>query len=220
MLEQLPCVRIDPAPLRPPPISKNMDESAIRFELERQACQSLRQGGIPVVCHASTALTVHEDSYCETCNTYAACWIKALTSSVALLGKSCSNWPKCALRRYLQVSVNLKKKQHITNCSDCFKLTGLFQSVIQVYFLGPGVKWIKYSTSGWVTVEAQPDRAQHTLPWAHELSNLLAVAAWALDQSSWTGSSLDRFRQGQTPRTPRDFQRSLKCNEPNPKNKI
>ncbi|XP_019121552.1 myocardin-related transcription factor A isoform X3 [Larimichthys crocea] len=43
MLEHLPCVRIDPAPLRPPPISRNMDERAIRFELERQACQSLRQ---------------------------------------------------------------------------------------------------------------------------------------------------------------------------------
>ncbi|XP_070703529.1 myocardin-related transcription factor A-like [Pempheris klunzingeri] len=43
MLEHLPCVRIDPAPLRPPPISRNMDETAIRFELKRQACQSLRQ---------------------------------------------------------------------------------------------------------------------------------------------------------------------------------
>nr|XP_046272122.1 myocardin-related transcription factor A-like isoform X2 [Scatophagus argus] len=43
MLEHLPCARIDPAPLRRPPISRNMDESAIRFELERQACQSLRQ---------------------------------------------------------------------------------------------------------------------------------------------------------------------------------
>ncbi|KAG8007149.1 MKL/myocardin-like protein 1 [Nibea albiflora] len=43
MLEHLPCVRIDPAPLRPPSISRNMDERAIRFELERQACQSLRQ---------------------------------------------------------------------------------------------------------------------------------------------------------------------------------
>ncbi len=219
MLEQLPCVRIDPAPLRPPPISKNMDERAIRFELERQACQSLRQGGIPVVCHASTALTVHEDSYCETCNTYAACWIKALTSSVALLGKRYSNWPKCALRRYLQVSVSLKKNSISQTAATVSSLQAFF-SVIQVYFLGPGVKWIKYSTSGWVTVESQPDRAQHTLPWAHELSNLLAVAAWALDQSSWTGSSLDRFRQGQTLRTPQDFQRSLKCNEPNPKNKI
>ncbi|XP_040918549.1 myocardin-related transcription factor A-like isoform X2 [Toxotes jaculatrix] len=43
MLEHLPCVRIDPAPFRPQPISSNMDERAIRFELERQACQSLRQ---------------------------------------------------------------------------------------------------------------------------------------------------------------------------------
>ncbi|XP_029294334.1 myocardin related transcription factor Ab isoform X2 [Cottoperca gobio] len=43
MLEHLPCVRIDPAPLRPPPITRNMDERALRFELERQACQSLRQ---------------------------------------------------------------------------------------------------------------------------------------------------------------------------------
>ncbi|KAI3360080.1 hypothetical protein L3Q82_014395 [Scortum barcoo] len=43
MLEHLPCVRIDPAPHRPPPISRDMDERAIRYELERQACQSLRQ---------------------------------------------------------------------------------------------------------------------------------------------------------------------------------
>ncbi|XP_037647606.1 myocardin-related transcription factor A-like isoform X2 [Sebastes umbrosus] len=43
MLEHLPRVRIDPAPLRPPPIVRNMDERALRFELERQACQSLRQ---------------------------------------------------------------------------------------------------------------------------------------------------------------------------------
>ncbi|XP_071330309.1 myocardin-related transcription factor A-like isoform X2 [Trachinotus anak] len=43
MLEHLPCVRIDPAPFRPQPINSNMDERAIRFELERQACQSLRQ---------------------------------------------------------------------------------------------------------------------------------------------------------------------------------
>ncbi|KAM6905357.1 LOW QUALITY PROTEIN: myocardin-related transcription factor A-like [Xenentodon cancila] len=42
MLEP-PCVRINPAPFRPQPISCNMDESAIRFELERQACQSLRK---------------------------------------------------------------------------------------------------------------------------------------------------------------------------------
>ncbi|AWP18630.1 putative MKL/myocardin-like protein 1 [Scophthalmus maximus] len=43
MLEHLPCVGIDPAPFRPQPISSNMDERAMRFELERQACQSLRQ---------------------------------------------------------------------------------------------------------------------------------------------------------------------------------
>ncbi|KAG7239468.1 hypothetical protein INR49_028939 [Caranx melampygus] len=43
MLEHLPCVRIDPAPFRPQPITSNMDERAIRFELERQACQNLRQ---------------------------------------------------------------------------------------------------------------------------------------------------------------------------------
>ncbi|XP_035037645.2 myocardin-related transcription factor B isoform X3 [Hippoglossus stenolepis] len=43
MLEQLPCVCIKPAPFRPQPISSSMDERAIRFELERQACQSLRQ---------------------------------------------------------------------------------------------------------------------------------------------------------------------------------
>ncbi|XP_008286222.1 MKL/myocardin-like protein 1 [Stegastes partitus] len=43
MLEHLPCVRIDPAPFKPQPISSSMDERAIRFELERQACQSLRQ---------------------------------------------------------------------------------------------------------------------------------------------------------------------------------
>ncbi|XP_069557531.1 myocardin-related transcription factor A-like isoform X1 [Brachyistius frenatus] len=43
MLEHLQCVRIDPAPFGPQPISSNMDERAIRFELKRQACQSLRQ---------------------------------------------------------------------------------------------------------------------------------------------------------------------------------
>ncbi|XP_029946475.1 myocardin-related transcription factor A-like isoform X2 [Salarias fasciatus] len=43
MLEHLPCVRINPAHFRPQPIGSNMDERAIRFELERQACQSLRQ---------------------------------------------------------------------------------------------------------------------------------------------------------------------------------
>ncbi|TNN53198.1 MKL/myocardin-like protein 1 [Liparis tanakae] len=43
MLEHLPGVRIDPAPLRPPPISREVDDRALRFELERQACQSLRQ---------------------------------------------------------------------------------------------------------------------------------------------------------------------------------
>ncbi|KAM7372270.1 hypothetical protein PAMP_009450 [Pampus punctatissimus] len=43
MLEHLPFVRIDPVSFRPQPISSNMDEGAIRFELERQACQSLRQ---------------------------------------------------------------------------------------------------------------------------------------------------------------------------------
>ncbi|KAM8844901.1 myocardin-related transcription factor A-like isoform 2-T2 [Spinachia spinachia] len=43
MLEHLHGVHIDPAPLRPPPISRDMDERALRFELERQACQSLRQ---------------------------------------------------------------------------------------------------------------------------------------------------------------------------------
>lgn len=56
MLEHLPYVRIDPAP-----ISRNMDERTIRFELERQACQSLKQGGIPVVCHASKVQTVQHD---------------------------------------------------------------------------------------------------------------------------------------------------------------
>ncbi|KAM3863906.1 myocardin-related transcription factor A-like [Diretmus argenteus] len=43
MLEPLSCLRIDPAPFRPQPISSHMDKRAIRFELERQACQSLRQ---------------------------------------------------------------------------------------------------------------------------------------------------------------------------------
>ncbi|XP_031723590.1 myocardin-related transcription factor A-like isoform X2 [Anarrhichthys ocellatus] len=38
MLEHLPGVRIDPAP-----ISRDMEERALRFELERQACQTLRQ---------------------------------------------------------------------------------------------------------------------------------------------------------------------------------
>ncbi|XP_022051658.2 myocardin-related transcription factor A-like isoform X2 [Acanthochromis polyacanthus] len=41
MLQHLPCVRIDP--FKPQPISSSMEERAIRFELERQACQSLRQ---------------------------------------------------------------------------------------------------------------------------------------------------------------------------------
>ncbi|XP_054861418.1 myocardin-related transcription factor B-like isoform X2 [Amphiprion ocellaris] len=41
MLEHLPCVRIEP--FQPQPISSSMEERAIRFELERQACQSLRQ---------------------------------------------------------------------------------------------------------------------------------------------------------------------------------
>lgn len=56
MLEHMPCVRIDSAP-----ISRNMDERTIRFELERHACRSLRQGGVPVVCHASTVQTVQHD---------------------------------------------------------------------------------------------------------------------------------------------------------------
>ncbi|KAK5856578.1 hypothetical protein PBY51_008163 [Eleginops maclovinus] len=43
MLEHLPCIRIDPAPLRSQPISRDMEERALRFELERQACQSVRQ---------------------------------------------------------------------------------------------------------------------------------------------------------------------------------
>ncbi|XP_035766723.1 myocardin-related transcription factor A-like [Neolamprologus brichardi] len=43
MLEHPPCVRIDPAPFRPQPIRCNMDKPDMRFELERQACQSLRQ---------------------------------------------------------------------------------------------------------------------------------------------------------------------------------
>ncbi|KAM6913733.1 myocardin-related transcription factor A-like isoform 1-T1 [Lycodopsis pacificus] len=38
MLEHMPGVRIDPAP-----ISRDMEERALRFELERQACQTLRQ---------------------------------------------------------------------------------------------------------------------------------------------------------------------------------
>ncbi|XP_075941267.1 myocardin-related transcription factor A-like isoform X2 [Anarhichas minor] len=38
MLEHLPGVRVDPAP-----ISRDMEERALRFELERQACQTLRQ---------------------------------------------------------------------------------------------------------------------------------------------------------------------------------
>ena len=41
---------MDATPFRPQPIRRTMDKKAIRFELERQACQSLRQGGvIPVV---------------------------------------------------------------------------------------------------------------------------------------------------------------------------
>lgn len=55
MLEHPPCVRIDPAPFRPQPIRCNMDKPDMRFELERQACQSLRQGGIPVSSHVSSS---------------------------------------------------------------------------------------------------------------------------------------------------------------------
>ncbi|XP_023813484.1 MKL/myocardin-like protein 1 isoform X2 [Oryzias latipes] len=43
MLKNLQCVCINPAPFRPQPISRNMEEGSIRFELERQACQSLRK---------------------------------------------------------------------------------------------------------------------------------------------------------------------------------
>ncbi|CAG5897547.1 unnamed protein product [Menidia menidia] len=43
MLDHLQCVRINPAPFRPQPISSSMDERDIRFELERRACQSLRK---------------------------------------------------------------------------------------------------------------------------------------------------------------------------------
>ncbi|XP_046893842.1 myocardin-related transcription factor A isoform X2 [Hypomesus transpacificus] len=38
-----PCLRIDPASFGAPPISSSMDKRAIRFELERRACQSLRE---------------------------------------------------------------------------------------------------------------------------------------------------------------------------------
>ncbi|RVE69254.1 hypothetical protein OJAV_G00076010 [Oryzias javanicus] len=43
MLKNLQCVCLDPAPFRPQPIRRSMEERAIRFELERQACQSLRK---------------------------------------------------------------------------------------------------------------------------------------------------------------------------------
>ncbi|KAF6715832.1 Myocardin-related transcription factor B [Oryzias melastigma] len=43
MLKNLQCVCLDPAPFRSQPIRRNMEERAIRFELERQACQSLRK---------------------------------------------------------------------------------------------------------------------------------------------------------------------------------
>ncbi|KAM6957850.1 myocardin-related transcription factor A-like [Aplochiton taeniatus] len=36
-------LRIDPAPFRPQPITSSMDKRTIRFELERRACQSLRE---------------------------------------------------------------------------------------------------------------------------------------------------------------------------------
>lgn len=49
MLKNLQCVCINPAPFRPQPISRNMEEGSIRFELERQACQSLRKGGMPAL---------------------------------------------------------------------------------------------------------------------------------------------------------------------------
>lgn len=49
MLKNLQCVCLDPAPFRSQPIRRNMEERAIRFELERQACQSLRKGGIPAL---------------------------------------------------------------------------------------------------------------------------------------------------------------------------
>ncbi|XP_067089106.1 myocardin-related transcription factor A isoform X2 [Osmerus mordax] len=38
-----PCLRIDPASFGAPPMSSSMDKRAIRFELERRACQSLRE---------------------------------------------------------------------------------------------------------------------------------------------------------------------------------
>ncbi|XP_017161895.1 MKL/myocardin-like protein 1 isoform X2 [Poecilia reticulata] len=43
MLEHLQGVCIDPAPLSAQPISSDMDESAVRFALERRACLSLRK---------------------------------------------------------------------------------------------------------------------------------------------------------------------------------
>ncbi|XP_072225227.1 myocardin-related transcription factor A-like [Leuresthes tenuis] len=43
MLDHLQRVNINPAHFRPQPISSSMDERDIRFELERQACQSLRK---------------------------------------------------------------------------------------------------------------------------------------------------------------------------------
>lgn len=97
-----------------------------------------------------------------------------------------------------------------SSSADCFKCAGLTQSVIQIYFLERGAKWIKYTTSGRVTVGTDPAEAQRTLPWAHELSNLLTVAAWASDQSELTESSVARFRRGTG--SSRDFQRGTKCN--------
>ncbi|XP_074552463.1 myocardin-related transcription factor A-like [Halichoeres trimaculatus] len=43
ILDHLPCVRTDPALHRTPPVNRNLDSRAVRFELERRACQSLRQ---------------------------------------------------------------------------------------------------------------------------------------------------------------------------------
>ncbi|KAM6966121.1 myocardin-related transcription factor A-like [Tautogolabrus adspersus] len=43
VLEHLRCVRIDPAPLRTQPMSRDIDERAVPLELRRQTCQGLRK---------------------------------------------------------------------------------------------------------------------------------------------------------------------------------